>query len=525
MIAARSSRQACLLSLLVGTALLACGGSDDEAGVAPKTTTGPETPSLDGGADASAGGDEDAAPAIELRAVRVAVAGLEGDGLVFANNGQNDLQVAANGTSRFDAELPAGATYDVSVKTQPTSPTQTCSVANGKGTIGNADVTVDVTCTTNAYTVGGTITGLSGTGLVLHNGSEELPVSGSTFAFMQKVLDGQTYDVTVTTAPTAPPQECEITKASGTVAGKDVTDVTVACMQRYFVDVAAGSDANTGLRGNAWKTITHALASVPAGPVEIMVAPGNYGMTAGETFPITMKSDVALIGDVMNKGNGAVATRLEGSDGYYAFSGGSAKANFGTHPYTLLAPPGVTNAAVRGFDIVESAGIGIAVDDAVLTFEAITVSNVNSVAVIVCNGADVDVESSILRGKSAALFVCDETTKTRMRNTRVSAESNFGAVTLGLEANPFTGANIDLGTTASPGGNTFLGGGLGVGLMVYATDSVVRAAGNTWNANVQGADGGGTYAATLVDGATAVPLVAGNNYAIQAARAGQGIQF
>ena len=54
---------------------------------------------------------------------------------------------------------------------QPTG--QTCTVANGSGTIGGADVTnVAVTCVTNTiprYTIGGTVSGLSGSGLVLRN--------------------------------------------------------------------------------------------------------------------------------------------------------------------------------------------------------------------------------------------------------------------------------------------------------------------------------------------------------------------
>jgi 6-phosphogluconolactonase len=47
------------------------------------------------------------------------------------------------------ANLPNGASYDITVTTQPTTPSQTCVVANGQGTIADADVTdISVTCTT-----------------------------------------------------------------------------------------------------------------------------------------------------------------------------------------------------------------------------------------------------------------------------------------------------------------------------------------------------------------------------------------
>ena len=44
----------------------------------------------------------------------------------------------------------------------------------------------------STYAIGGTITGLTGTGLVLHNGSEDLPVpAGATsFSFTTKVASG-----------------------------------------------------------------------------------------------------------------------------------------------------------------------------------------------------------------------------------------------------------------------------------------------------------------------------------------------
>lgn len=81
--------------------------------------------------------------------VGVTVSGLSGAGLVLQLNGSNDLPITANGTATFPSGVDSGATYAVTVQTQPTFPTQSCSVVNGSGTITTADVSaIAVTCPT-----------------------------------------------------------------------------------------------------------------------------------------------------------------------------------------------------------------------------------------------------------------------------------------------------------------------------------------------------------------------------------------
>jgi|GEM_PF-2345175 hypothetical protein len=65
----------------------------------------------------------------------------------------------------------------------------------------------------------------------------------------------------------------------------------LAAAATYYVS-PTGNDANNGLTpATAWKTITHAAATVPAGtaaaPNVISVAAGTYNAANGETFPIT----------------------------------------------------------------------------------------------------------------------------------------------------------------------------------------------------------------------------------------------
>ena len=77
------------------------------------------------------------------------VTGLTGSGLVLQNNAAGDLAVTAAGPFSFAAALAKGAAYAVTVKTQPSSPTQNCVVYNGSGTAGSAiDGNLEVICST-----------------------------------------------------------------------------------------------------------------------------------------------------------------------------------------------------------------------------------------------------------------------------------------------------------------------------------------------------------------------------------------
>src|SRR6266568_3672292 len=65
--------------------------------------------------------------------------GHSGVGLVLQNSGADDLSVSANGAFAFATPVVDGATYAVTVKTQPIG--VVCSVANGTGTVSGANVT------------------------------------------------------------------------------------------------------------------------------------------------------------------------------------------------------------------------------------------------------------------------------------------------------------------------------------------------------------------------------------------------
>jgi len=112
-----------LAGLLAAMALSACGPDSP--------TDTPTTP----------------APPTATYTVSATVAGLTGSGLVLQDKATDDKAVAANGSVIFATALASGVTYSVTVKTQPSNPAQTCTVANGSGAIGSANVTnVTVSC-------------------------------------------------------------------------------------------------------------------------------------------------------------------------------------------------------------------------------------------------------------------------------------------------------------------------------------------------------------------------------------------
>ena len=153
-----------------------------------------------------------------------------GESVVLQNNGGNNLTVTANGSYTFTTSVAQGATYSVSVLTQPS--TQTCTVTNGSGTMGSSNVTnVTVTCATNAYTVGGTVSGLAGSQstVLQNNGADNKTISADgAFTFTTSVAQGATYSVTVLTQPST--QTCTVTNGSGTMGGANVTNVSVTCV-------------------------------------------------------------------------------------------------------------------------------------------------------------------------------------------------------------------------------------------------------------------------------------------------------
>ena len=167
-----------------------------------------------------------------------AVTGLTGTGLVLQNEGSDDVAVSVDGSFAFRTPVSSGNGYAITVSSQPTAPSQTCSVSNGTGKVGGSPVeNVQVTCKTNLYSISGTITGLAGSVVLANNEVDTLKVTANgTFSFTGLVSSGNNYIVTVATQPNSPPQTCTVVDGSGTVVANNVTGVRVECTtNRYTI--------------------------------------------------------------------------------------------------------------------------------------------------------------------------------------------------------------------------------------------------------------------------------------------------
>ncbi|MCR9142190.1 MAG: hypothetical protein NXI24_08055 [bacterium] len=241
-------------------------------------------------------------PATDLFRIQVNVVGLTGSTtpLVLQNNGADNLSITADGAASFTTGWPSGTSYSVTVLTQPTGPAKVCLVSGGTGTIVSGDVSsITINCT-SGYTVGGNISGLAGTGLVLQNNAgDNLTLSANgAFAFATPIANGGAYAVTVLTQPAGPTQTCVVTSGAGVIAGANITAVNINCTTNtYTVGVSvsgligfaglvlqnnAGDNLNIAANGAA--NFATPVASGAAYAVTVLSAP------AGETCTVTSGS-------------------------------------------------------------------------------------------------------------------------------------------------------------------------------------------------------------------------------------------
>jgi hypothetical protein len=153
--------------------------------------------------------------------------------------------------------------------------------------------------TVSTFTIGGSVSGLSGSGLVLQdNGGDNLAASSNgAFAFKTALARGSAYKVTVLTQPSSPAQTCRVTNANG-IANSNVTNVQVTCPAPMFtiggtVKNLVGSGGGLVLQDNAGDsllvkangTFTFAtpIASSGSYDVTVLTQPSSPTQTCGVT--------------------------------------------------------------------------------------------------------------------------------------------------------------------------------------------------------------------------------------------------
>ena len=230
--------------------------------------------------------------------VGASVSGLSGSGLVLRLSTGSSLAVTTNGNFVFAGSLASGASYQVTVGTQPSAPEQTCTVANGTGTIGAGNVTAAVACVTVIHKVGVTVSGLSGAGLVLQlNGSNDLPIMANGTATFQNGIDsGAAYAVTVQTQPTFPTQSCSVVNGSGTITTADVSGIAVTCPTAVTTLYSfTGGAANSTDGARPVGSLVQGSDGSLYGTTSLLGTAAGSTILGGVTFKITLSGQETIL--------------------------------------------------------------------------------------------------------------------------------------------------------------------------------------------------------------------------------------
>ncbi len=224
-------------------------------------------------------------------------------GIYFWNNGNPQLRLYKRtsgtwiqlGNSYDSGPLPAGTQLTLSAVgskisfqqngTERIAATDTTLTGGAPGLMTYDAATTDnwaggnaTAATPSTYSIGGTVSGLSGTVVLQDNGGNDLSVSSDgPFTFSAPVADGAAYNVTVKSNPSG--QTCTTSGAAGTVASANVTSVAVTCTTSTTTPTPGEDDfnrANGGL-GAGWVTMSDGGLSIVSQAVV-----GTAGATAGD---------------------------------------------------------------------------------------------------------------------------------------------------------------------------------------------------------------------------------------------------
>jgi parallel beta-helix repeat protein len=262
----------------------------------------------------------------------------------------------------------------------------------------------------------------------------------------------------------------------------------------WYVDPLNGVDViGNGSPAFPFRTIHFALLQAISGD-SIFLAPRNYSAGNGEIFPILLKAGVSLVGDPAT--NGSTTTIVNG--GSYTVSGGLHI----NSPLTVGVVMG-SGASLSGVTISVSGttGVGVVFDGTTASLTNCTLTGCGASGVQVFQSASPTLASNIITQSGGSGVVTYDNSAPILRQNNIS--SNLAD---GILADDTSVPN--LGDPFSPGGNT-LQLNTTQSLANNTTASAIPAAGNTWNATVQGSDPQGHYSAGAAN-----PALVGTNYSI-----------
>jgi hypothetical protein len=145
-----------------------------------------------------------------------------------------------------------------------------------------------------SFTVGGTVSGLSGSVVLQDNGGDQVTVAADgSFRFPTALAAGAAYAVTVGTEPAG--QTCSVSGGSGTVAAADVTGVAVTCAPNALVSASDDFGRANGTLGSGWADMTDGRLAITSSAVSGTNSSAVSGdIRTAESYPSDQYSEIQL---------------------------------------------------------------------------------------------------------------------------------------------------------------------------------------------------------------------------------------
>lgn len=106
-----------------------------------------------------------------------------------------------------------------------------------------------------AFTVGGSVSGLTGSLVLRNNGADDRMLSNDgNFTFATALLNNTAYSVSIASLPTT--QACAIHNGSGVVSSANITNISVTCVPAIVPPPPAASGSLDTNFGNGGKVVT-----------------------------------------------------------------------------------------------------------------------------------------------------------------------------------------------------------------------------------------------------------------------------
>jgi hypothetical protein len=148
------------------------------------------------------------------------------------------------------------------------------------------------TSTAPTYTIGGTISGLSGTVVLQNNGGDTLTRStNGSFTFATRLPGGTPYSVTVVTNPSG--QTCAVANGSGTINTANITNVNVTCTAA-LPTVSDDFNRADGALGPNWTAMNDGAMAIASQAVIGTNAAYSGNIRTGEVYAANQSSQLGV---------------------------------------------------------------------------------------------------------------------------------------------------------------------------------------------------------------------------------------